>query len=96
MLEMKYLKEIGVKLLKEVGKKVIILLNLKRIIHTGIQRLDLVLLRDLMTYIMNITQDIQDEIQELLISETLLSDLDLDSIAVTKSPSFVDYTVFFY
>lgn len=43
--------------------------------------------------VMSQTQDIQDEIQELLTCETLLSDLDLESISVTKTPSFVDYTV---
>lgn len=42
---------------------------------------------------MNTPQDIQDEIQELLSSPTLLNDIDLESITVTKSPSFVDYTV---
>jgi hypothetical protein len=38
-----------------------------------------------------IPKDIHDEIQQLLSCPTLLSDIDLGSI--TKSPSFVDYTV---
>jgi len=42
---------------------------------------------------MTTPKDIQDEIQELLSSPTLLSDIDLESITVAKSPSFVDYTV---
>jgi hypothetical protein len=42
---------------------------------------------------MTAAKDIQDEIQELLSCPTLLSDIDLEAITVSKSPSFVDYTV---
>ena len=77
---MKYLKEIGVKLLKLTIRA----LKLIKIIHTDIQNLDDVLMKSL---------EIDDEIQDLLKSQNLLQDIDLDEIIAVKKQSFVDYTV---
>ena len=83
---------IGVKQLKAVGRKVIILQELTEninILKPNVFYDHVILVTSLMTA----AKDIQDEIQELLSCPTLLSDIDLEAITVSKSPSFVDYTV---